>query len=107
MKRNFKTLKINPIFFLLMFSFMLFTACKREEATADYTTIKTQGEMQAELTAPPLVPKPIGNRAAMKLKVNVEIKEQEGTMADGVKYTYWTFGGSVPGSFIRTRVAMK
>jgi nitrite reductase (NO-forming) len=104
MKRNFKTLKINPIFFLLMFSFMLFTACKREEATADYTTIKTQGEMQAELTAPPLVPKPIGNRAAMKLKVNMEIKEQEGTMADGVKYTYWTFGGSVPGSFIRTRV---
>jgi nitrite reductase (NO-forming) len=25
-------------------------------------------------------------------------------MVDGVKYTYWTFGGSVPGQFIRTRV---
>ena len=25
-------------------------------------------------------------------------------MADGVTYKYWTFGGSVPGSFIRTRV---
>ena len=34
----------------------------------------------------------------------MEIKEIEGEMADGVKYVYWTFGGSVPGSFIRTRV---
>jgi nitrite reductase (NO-forming) len=34
----------------------------------------------------------------------MEILEQEGTMTDGVKYVYWTFGGSVPGSFIRTRV---
>ena len=25
-------------------------------------------------------------------------------MAEGVKYVFWTFGGSVPGSFIRTRV---
>ena len=64
----------------------------------------TEGEMDAELTAPPHVPKPVGSRTAMKLKLNMEIKEQEGTMTDGVKYTYWTFGGSVPGSFIRTRV---
>ena len=34
----------------------------------------------------------------------MEILEEEGEMTDGVKYVYWTFGGSVPGSFIRTRV---
>ena len=34
----------------------------------------------------------------------MEILEQEGEMANGVSYVYWTFGGSVPGSFIRTRV---
>lgn len=34
----------------------------------------------------------------------MEIKEEEGEMTDGVRYMYWTFGGSVPGSFIRTRV---
>ena len=34
----------------------------------------------------------------------MEIIEKEGEMADGVKYVYWTFGGSVPGSFIRTRI---
>ena len=60
--------------------------------------------MIAELTAPPFVPKPVGDRPAKKLIVNMEIKEIEGEMADGVKYVYWTFGGSVPGSFIRTRV---
>lgn len=70
----------------------------------DPTKIKVEGEMVAELTPPPFVPKPVGNRAATKLIVNMEIKEQEGEMADGVKYTYWTFGGSVPGSFIRTRI---
>jgi nitrite reductase (NO-forming) len=76
-----------------------------QESDADHNKyIPVEGQMMAELTAPPLVPKPIGDRAATKLVVNMEIKEMVGEMADGVKYTYWTFGGSVPGSFIRTRV---
>jgi len=103
MKINFKTLARTQNYFFITMFLILLIACKKEVST-DYTTIKTQGEALAELTSPPLVPKPIGDRAAIKLKVNMEIKEQEGTMADGVKYTYWTFGGSVPGSFIRTRV---
>lgn len=86
-----------------LFMLLILGSCKKEEAK-DYADIMTEGEMDAELTSPPHVPKPVGNRTAMKLKLNMEIKEQEGTMTDGVKYTYWTFGGSVPGSFIRTRV---
>jgi nitrite reductase (NO-forming) len=66
--------------------------------------IKVEGQQEAELTSPPLVPKPIGSREATKLVVHLEIKELEGEMVDGTRYTYWTFGGSVPGSFIRTRV---
>ena len=62
------------------------------------------GQVIADLTSPPNVPVPIGDRKAKKVIVNMEILEQEGTMTDGVKYIYWTFGGSVPGSFIRTRV---
>lgn len=82
---------------------------KKETAPTKMTSdiaekIVTQGESEAELTSPPFVPKPVGNRAATKLNVNLEILEQEGEMVDGVKYVYWTFGGSVPGSFIRTRV---
>lgn len=72
--------------------------------TVNAESIQVSGTMTAELTAPPHVPSPVGNRPAKTLKVNMEILEQEGTMTDGVKYVYWTFGGSVPGSFIRTRV---
>lgn len=92
------------LIFCAAFASVILSSCKKKEESVNYTEIKTEGQMDAELTAPPMVPKPIGKRAAMKLKVNMEIKEQEGTMTDGVKYTYWTFGGSVPGSFIRTRV---
>lgn len=87
---------------------MLLTSCgKNETATkvaVNAATIPIKGTMKAELTAPPFVPAPVGNRSAKKLLVDMEILEEEGTMTDGVKYVYWTFGGSVPGSFIRTRV---
>lgn len=75
-----------------------------KEKYSNPITMKVEGEMEAELTAPPFVPAPVGNRPAKKLNVHMEILEEEGEMTDGVKYVYWTFGGSVPGSFIRTRV---
>lgn len=68
------------------------------------TDIQLSGEIVAELTAPPHVPKPVGDRPAKKVKVSMEIIEAEAEMADGVTYLYWTFGGTVPGSFVRTRV---
>ncbi len=75
-----------------------------KKAHVDATTIKVAGESIAELTSPPFVPKPVGDREATKLVVNMEIIEKVDTMTDGVTYVYWTFGGSVPGSFIRTRL---
>lgn len=106
-------MKINSILSLLTMTvtvsicIILITGCNSSESTnkkVDPTQIKVQGTLEAELTAPPFVPKPVGNRPAVKLTVNMEIIEKEGIMADGVKYIYWTFGGSVPGSFIRTRI---
>lgn len=70
----------------------------------DNTKIPVSGEMIAELTSPPLVPAPVGKRKARKLIVEMEIIEMEAEMTDGVRYVYWTFGGTVPGSFIRGRV---
>ncbi len=75
-----------------------------QSSTPDNTRIPISGEMEAELTSPPLVPKPVGSRAAKKVVVKMEILEKEGEIADGIRYMYWTFGGTVPGSFIRTRV---
>jgi nitrite reductase (NO-forming) len=90
---------------LSLFVCIALFACHSENGPApDYTSIPVKGEMIAELTSPPNVPAPIGNRPAMKLIVEMEIIEKESEMVDGVSYVYWTFGGSVPGSFIRTRV---
>ena len=63
-----------------------------------------QGEpVKAVLTSPPLVPPPTGRHAPAKVIVELEVKEVEREIAAGVKYTFWTFGGTVPGSFIRVR----
>lgn len=85
---------------------ILFFGCANNEKKeiASAADIPVSKEMIAELTSPPNVPTPVGRRKAKKLIVNMEILEQEGTMTDGTTYNYWTFGGSVPGSFIRTRV---
>ncbi|MFV8837545.1 copper-containing nitrite reductase [Salinimicrobium soli] len=82
-----------------------FSSCEKVEAAKkDPEMMKVYGETQAELTAPPMVPRPVGKRAATKLVVDMEVVEKEMEMSDGVSYVYWTFGGTVPGSFIRTRV---
>ena len=86
---------------------ILFTSCNsdnKKEAVIDASKIAISGSMEAEMTSPPFVPAPVGDRAAKKLIINMEILEEEGTMTDGTTYIYWTFGGTVPGSFIRTRV---
>ncbi len=58
---------------------------------------------QAILTSPPHVPPPIHRTYAARVVVNLEIREVVARLADGVEYTFWTYGGSVPGSFIRIR----
>jgi nitrite reductase (NO-forming) len=58
---------------------------------------------QAVLTAPPQVPPAISRRYAAKVVVHLEVRELVKRLADGVDYLFWTFGGTVPGSFIRVR----
>ncbi len=58
---------------------------------------------KATLTAPPNVPPPITRTTPAKVLVELEVVEKVGQLAEGVEYTYWTFGGSVPGKFIRIR----
>ncbi len=64
---------------------------------------KIEGQETATLTDAPLVPSPITRHNATKVVVHLEVKEVEGRLSDGVKYTFWTFGGKVPGRFIRIR----
>src|SRR5579859_1370533 len=62
-----------------------------------------EGVENAVLTDGPAVPPPITRKHATKVIIHLEVKEQEGRLADGVSYTFWTFGGKVPGKFIRVR----
>lgn len=59
--------------------------------------------VKAVLTAPPNVPPPTGRSAPAKVVVELDVIEKEMPISEGVTYTFWTFGGTVPGSFIRVR----
>ena len=87
-------------------SVLLLISCGKKEKTVyeNAADIPVHREMVAELTSPPNVPTPVGKRKAKKVKVDMEILELEGELSNGVRYMYWTFGGTVPGDFIRTRV---
>jgi nitrite reductase (NO-forming) len=69
---------------------------------------KTSGaalpEVNAILTSAPRVPPPVDRAGNAKVIVRLETTEVRGTLADGVEYVFWTFGGTVPGPFVRVRV---
>ncbi len=63
-----------------------------------------QGEpIHAVLASPPDVPPAIHRNKPAKVIVELEVREIEKDISEGVRYTFWTFGGTVPGSFIRVR----
>ncbi len=59
--------------------------------------------VRAVLTSPPNVPPPTNRKAPAKVIVELEVVEKDMAISEGVSYTFWTFGGTVPGSFIRVR----
>jgi len=61
------------------------------------------GEEVAVLVPAPNVPPPITRKRPSKVVVGLEVREVVRQLADGVDYVFWTFGGSVPGNFIRVR----
>ncbi len=95
----------------------ILNACQRNEqgATTDTANADTggsargdfgppQGEpIKAVLTAPPNVPAATGRKTPAKVIVELDVVEKDMEISEGVTYTFWTFGGTVPGSFIRVR----
>ena len=57
----------------------------------------------AVVTHAPDVPPPVTRTHATRVIVNLETIETVAEIADSVAYPVWTFGGKVPGSFIRVR----
>jgi nitrite reductase (NO-forming) len=77
-------------------------ATSHHAATSDTDAILGK-PIKAVLTAPPMVPPPTNRTAPAKVIVELEVVEKEMPISNGVTYNFWTFGGSVPGSFIRVR----
>lgn len=97
---------IVPTVVLAVSAFVL-ASCwdKKEEAPAVLSAQELEKLPReiARLTAAPEVPPPITRDHPARVKVEVETKEVTLRLADGVDYTFWTFGGRVPGPFIRVR----
>ncbi|MCW7489445.1 copper-containing nitrite reductase [Leptospira meyeri] len=71
--------------------------------TSSLSVCSGQKTEEAKLTYAPEVPPHIDRTNEAKVIVNMETVEVVGRLADGVEYTFWTFGGSVPGPMIRVR----
>lgn len=107
-----KLLNTTPIYLAFIFAALglVVSSCQQSEKNTDknhigreYNLLEIKGEEKAVLTAPPMVPPPITRDYATKVIVDLEVIELEMEIADGVNYVFWTFGGTVPGSFIRIR----
>src|SRR3954464_5717682 len=73
-----------------------------KNATGDFGP--PRGEpVHAVLTSPPHVPPATNRNYPARVIVDLEVVEKEMQISEGVSYTFWTFGGTVPGSFIRVR----
>ena len=64
----------------------------------------TSGIEAGKLATAPNVPAPITRSGNKTVVLNFEAKEYIGDIADGVKYNYWSFNGTVPGPMARVRV---
>lgn len=93
------------LFITAAFLFLTFTSCEEKQKKDPVAEqIKVSGDLVHPIVQPPNVPRPVGNRGAAKVVVEMEIIEKEMEMSDGVSYLFWTFDGTVPGSFLRLRV---
>ena len=108
-KSFLKSLRLRILVTVLTFGTFTIASAAEADATkpkgpvAKGTDSSITGEEVAVLAQAPRVPPPIKRTHATKVIVKLEVRKVVKRMADGVDYLYWTFGGDVPGSFIRIR----
>ncbi|MGA9333782.1 MAG: copper-containing nitrite reductase [Rudaea sp.] len=59
--------------------------------------------IEEKLVDPPNVPPPIHRNYPARVIVRMETREVVKEIADGVRYNFWTFNGTVPGPMLRVR----
>ncbi|HEY5937253.1 MAG TPA: copper-containing nitrite reductase [Kofleriaceae bacterium] len=73
------------------------------EARVPDVTSQPDTKVTGEITDAPAVPHGIYREKPAHVVIDLEVTEVEREIAPGVRYTLWTFGGQVPGKFIRVR----
>lgn len=87
--------------YTILFSVIMITGCFKSEPKK--VDVEKLPKITAELASAPNVPPPITRKSPARVKVDLETSEKVMRIADGVEYTFWTFGGTVPGPMIRIR----
>jgi nitrite reductase (NO-forming) len=78
-------------------------SCTNNKPKTDPNHPDISGEHEAELTDAPFVPQSGSWDRPQKVVVHLEIREIQNQILGGTDYTFWTFGGKVPGKFIRVK----
>lgn len=78
-------------------------ASASEAGVSPVTLPPIVGVEEAVMTYAPEVPPAITRDHASRVIVNMEVIEVVKELADGVQYTFWTFGGETPGPMVRVR----
>ena len=102
--RNIRThlAQLILLFSLTALSFSCKTNAGNSTTESNIDTVLT-GTVTAELTVAPNVPKPLTYTSPKRVMVELETIEKVMPISDSTQYTFWTFGGHVPGQFIRVR----
>ena len=100
MKRN------SIVALVLSVALLALASCAKTDANSNSTELTSlpaiTGTRIAELTDAPNVPKHIEEGdGAQKVIVNITVQEVTRQIANGTTYKFWTFGGNVPGKFVR------
>lgn len=69
----------------------------------DNVDIEKLPKETAVLLPPPQVPPAITRKGPARVKIDLEVRETVKRLSDGVDYTFWTFGDTVPGPMMRIR----
>jgi len=106
-RKNMKTKQFSRFIGMMAGTALILGVARADTATLPEAVIAADSEIQGQeiamLAQAPNVPPPIMRKHATRVIVNLEVREVTKRLADGVDYVFWTFGGDVPGSFIRIR----
>ncbi|HEY1114158.1 MAG TPA: copper-containing nitrite reductase [Chitinophagaceae bacterium] len=87
---------------VVLFAISCSDSVASSSSTGGVDTVLT-GEVTAELADAPNVPRPLTYTSPKRVKVELEVVEKVMKLGDNTDYLFWTFGGKVPGKFIRVR----